>query len=54
LAKMTKAQARKRCSEAASKAAHVFVDADVHLSNAQLKTLLECRNKLLNISKALK
>lgn len=54
LAKMTKAQARKRCAEAASKAAHVFVDADAHLTNAQLKTLLEVRNKLLNISRALK
>jgi len=54
MAKMTKAAARKRCAEAASKCAHVFVDADMHLSTAQLKTLLDCRNKLLNISKALK
>lgn len=52
--KMTKTQARKRCAEAASKAAAVFVGADAHLTNAQLKTLLECRNKLLNISRALK
>ena len=54
MAKMTKAAARKRCAEAASKVANVFVEADVHLTNAQLKTLLDCRNKLLNISKSLK
>jgi len=54
LAKMTKAQARKRCNEASTKVSRVFIDADVHLTNAQLKTLLECRNKLLNIAKSLK
>jgi len=54
MAKMTKAQARKRCNEAATKASLVFIEADSHLSNAQLKTLLECRNKLLNIAKSLK
>lgn len=52
--KMTKAQARKRTAEAATKCALVFMEADVHLTNAQLKTLLECRNKLSNISKSLK
>ncbi len=54
MAKMTKAQARKRCTEAATKAAAVFIQADNHLTNAQLKTLLECRNKLMNIAKALR
>lgn len=54
VAKMTKAQARKRCNEASTKVSRVFMEADVHLTNAQLKTLLDCRNKLLNIAKSLK
>ena len=54
LAKMTKAQARKRANEAASKVSRLFMEADAHLTNAQLKTLLDCRNKLLNITKSLK
>jgi hypothetical protein len=54
LAKMTKAAARKRCAEAATKCATVFVEADSFLTTAQFKTLLECRNKLMNLSKSLK
>jgi len=54
MAKMTKAAARKRCNEAATKVSLVFMEADSNLTNAQLKTLLDCRNKLLNIVKSLK
>lgn len=54
MAKMTKAQARKRLAEAATKCAKVFVDGDIHMTNAELKQLLDCRNKLLNMSKKLK
>lgn len=54
MAKMSKAQARKRLSEAASKVAHTFVDADNHLSNADLSKLFKIRSELLNMSKKLK
>ena len=54
MAKMTKAQSRKRLAEAASKVAHVFVEGDQHLSTACLTKLFKIRNELLNLSKKLK
>lgn len=51
---MTKAQARKRLAESASKVSAVFMDADSHLTDGELKKLLEIRMKLLNMAKRLK
>lgn len=54
MAKMTKAQARRRLTEAATKTAKVFVDADVHLTNGDLQKLFKIRSELINMSKKLK
>jgi len=54
LAKISKAQARKRLDEAASKVSLVFMDGDRHLTDAQLKTLLDIRMKLHNICKKMR
>jgi len=54
LPKMTKAQARRRLTEASTKVSKVFIDADVHLTNADLGHLLKIRNQLNNMAKKLK
>jgi len=54
MAKLSKAQSRKRLDEAASKVSLVFMEGDKHLTDAQLKTLLDIRMKLHNICKKLK
>lgn len=43
LAKLTKAQSRKRLFEARNKIVAVFVDGDSHLSNSDLNKLLKMR-----------
>lgn len=54
MAKLTKAQARKRLDEAASKISLVFMEGDRHLTDAALKSLLDMRMKLHNIAKRIK
>lgn len=51
---MTKAAARKRLTEASSKVAHVFVNADTHLTDGDLTKLFKIRSQLLNMAKKLK
>lgn len=54
MAKMTKTEARKRLKEASTKVSRVFVEGDNHLTNNDLKILLDIRMKLLNMANKLK
>lgn len=54
MAKITKAQARKRLEEATRKVATVFMDGDAHLSNSDLNKLLKMRHELVLMVKKLK
>tara|TARA_Y100000361_G_C10919054_1_gene217948 strand:+ start:161 stop:331 length:171 start_codon:yes stop_codon:yes gene_type:complete len=54
MAKLTKAQTRKRLDEAASKISLCFMDGDRHLTDSQLKKLLQMRMDLHNMCKKMR